>query len=118
MRKMFSGCNELEFLDLSEFNTANVTDMEGMFNKCNKLKEIKGISNFNTSKVTKMNSMFKLCNALEYLDLSNYYTHNVKRIDTVFGGCDKLKQIKGLKHFDTSNVINMNRMFIGCFEII
>ena len=38
---MFQLCNELEYLDLSNFNTSNVTDMEGMFNECHKLKEKK-----------------------------------------------------------------------------
>ena len=49
---MFHQCVELESLDLSNFNTANVTDMEGMFSKCTKLKEIKGLNNFITSKIS------------------------------------------------------------------
>ena len=39
---MFSQCNELEYLDLSNWNTSNVTNMEIMFNECYKLKKIKG----------------------------------------------------------------------------
>ena len=35
---MFNECNELELLDLSNFNTTNVTDMEGMFNQCHQLR--------------------------------------------------------------------------------
>ena len=46
---MFQGCQELENLDLSNFNTTKVTDMGFMFNKCNKSKEIKGINRFNTN---------------------------------------------------------------------
>ena len=38
MKAMFNFCGELEYLDLSNFNTSSVEDMEGMFNKCNKLK--------------------------------------------------------------------------------
>ena len=45
MSTMFQGCNELEYLNLSNFNTSNVLDMGWMFNKCFKLKEIKGIEN-------------------------------------------------------------------------
>ena len=35
---MFYLCNELEYLDLSNFDTSNVTDMRLMFKDCNKLK--------------------------------------------------------------------------------
>ena len=41
MKAMFQFCTELEYLDLSTFNTFNVQDMGWMFNKCYKLKEIK-----------------------------------------------------------------------------
>ena len=74
---MFQECNELEYLDLSNFNTINVTDMSYLFNKCHKLKKIKGINNFNTINVTDMSGMFQACNELEYLDLSNFNTFNV-----------------------------------------
>ena len=43
MSCLFYGCKELEKLDLSKYETLKVTDMYGMFGKCNKLKEIKGI---------------------------------------------------------------------------
>ena len=45
---MFQLCGELEYLDVSDFDTSNVTNMENMLLGCNKLKEIKGINNFNT----------------------------------------------------------------------
>ena len=35
---MFQECNELESLNLSNFNTSKVKDISFMFNKCNKLK--------------------------------------------------------------------------------
>ena len=62
MDSMFNQCNELENLDLSNFDTSNVNDMGFMFNKCCILKEIKGINNFNTCQVTNMKSMFNQCN--------------------------------------------------------
>ena len=74
MNAVFQACYELEYLDLSNFNTSNVTDMSWMFNECYKLKEIKGIHKFITNKVTNMQSMFQKCYELEYLDLSNFDT--------------------------------------------
>ena len=72
MKKMFRNCNELEYLDVSNFNTINVADMSGMFNHCIALQEIEGINNFNTINVTNMKFMFQDCNELEYLDLTNF----------------------------------------------
>ena len=38
MNSIFDGCNELEYLDLSNFDTSNVTNMVWMFADCFKLK--------------------------------------------------------------------------------
>ena len=48
MRSMFYNCNSLTSLDLSNFNTQNVTDMSYMFSNCNSLifKIIKIINNY------------------------------------------------------------------------
>ena len=51
--------------------------MQWMFNTCNELKEIKGLTNFNTAKVHSMKGMFEECDTLEKLDLSSFDTHNV-----------------------------------------
>ena len=39
MKEMFCDCNSLTDLDLSNFNTQNVTDMNEMFSYCNSLKK-------------------------------------------------------------------------------
>ena len=38
MSGMFSNCNSLTILDLSNFNTQNVINMSGMLFNCNSLK--------------------------------------------------------------------------------
>jgi len=48
---MFYGCSALKELNLSNFNTNNVTDMEGMFSWCSSLKEL-NLFNFNTNNAT------------------------------------------------------------------
>ena len=78
MKVMFGDCRELEYLDLSNFNTSHVTDMSGMFLGCNKLKQIKGINNFITINVENLFAMFHQCGNLEYLDLSKFNTSKVK----------------------------------------
>ena len=111
---MFYECSLMEELNLSNFDSSNVIDMEAMFNECHKLKEIKRINNFNTSKVTNMNAMFQECYELEYLDLSNFDTSNVTDMEAMFNNCHKLKEIKGISNFDISNLKNKNNIFNGC----
>ena len=54
---MFNGCNSLTNIDLSNFNTQNVTNMYSMFCGCNSLTTI-DLSNFNTQNLTNMAGMF------------------------------------------------------------
>ena len=77
------------FLDLSNFNTSKVTNMSFMFNKCRKLKEIKGINKFNTCNVSNMAGMFQECNELESLDLSNFKTSKVIVMYQIWQECFK-----------------------------
>ena len=60
MECMFSGCSSLKQLNLSNFNTNNVTDMVGMFSGCSSLEEL-NLSNFNTKNVTNMECMLSGC---------------------------------------------------------
>ena len=57
---MFYGCSSLKELNLSNFNTNNVTNMGYMFYGCSALKEL-NLSNFNTDNVTYMEGMFRGC---------------------------------------------------------
>ena len=117
IKGIFSFCPELEYLDLSNFDTSNVINMREMFYKCEKLKEIKGLNEFDTNDVTNMGAMFASCPELEYLDLSNFDTSNVTIMNSMFSGCKRLKEIKGLNHFNTNKVTDMNGMFLSCSEI-
>ena len=103
---------ELEYLELSNFDTSNVTDMIGIFNECHKLKEIKGINKFITNKVTNMKSMFAACYELEYLELTNFNTSNVTDMSWMFGDCNKLKYLN-VSNFkingETKNMLKFNK---------
>ena len=105
---MFSGC-EAQTLDLSNFDTSNVTNMEHMFWRC-KAQNL-DLSNLNTSNTTTMQGMFIGCEA-QTLDLSNFDTSNVTNMEGMFGWC--LAQNINLSSFDTSNVTTMNSMFSWC----
>ena len=117
MKGMFEGCFELEYLDLTNFNTSNATDMSCMFKYCKKLKEIKNINNFKTPNSNNFNQMFFECKELESLNLSNFDTSNITDMPRMFYGCIKLKEIKGIDKFNTSKVTTMNSMLDECNEL-
>ena len=117
MTAMFQNCNEMEYLDLSDFDTSNATEMGGMFMQCYKLKEIKGINKFNTSNVNSLKGTFQNCREMEYLDLSNFDTSKVIDMRWTFNGCFNLKEIKGINKFNTSNVNSLKGTFQNCSEM-
>ena len=99
MTGMFQACIEIISLDLSNFDTSKVNNMEGMFYECARLKTIKGIEKFNTEKVINMNRIFQECNEMELLDLSNFDTSKVTNMAFMFNKCHMIKEIKGFKKF-------------------
>ena len=64
MGGMFHSCSSLINLDLSNFNTQNVTEMGGMFCNCKSLISL-DLSIFNTEKVNDMSYMFHSYNSLK-----------------------------------------------------
>ena len=74
--KFREGCSSLKELNLSNFNTYNVINMNKMFERCSSLKEI-NLSNFNTNNVIDMSCMFSYCLSLRKINLSNFNTNNV-----------------------------------------
>ena len=104
-------------IDLSSFNTSNVTNMSYMFGECGFLTNI-NLSGFNTSKVTNMSAMFKGCDVLTKLDLSKFKTSKVAYMNEMFSNCTSLKSLKVSDlNFNTVNVINMKRMFYNCSSL-
>ena len=61
--RTFSNCNSLTSIDLSVFDTSQVSEMQYLFNNCNSLLYL-NISNFITSEVYSMEYMFYSCTSL------------------------------------------------------
>ena len=62
--------------------------MEDMFYKCSSFKEL-DLSNFNTNNVTNMKSMFSECRSLKDLNIFNFITNNFKQMEYMFRGCSR-----------------------------
>ena len=111
MSCMFSSTNSLWKLDLSNFDTHNVTNMEAMFFMG--VVDNLDLSSFDTSNVTNMRSMFTFCSSNK-IDLSGFDTSKVTNMNSMFYDTRSLYKIVGLNDFDTSNVTNMGNMFYNC----
>ena len=114
MRGMFFNCPNLSSLDLTNFSTGNVTDMNSMFGYC-QLSSL-DLTSFNTANVTNMYHMFFGCSALKSLDLTNFNTANVGDMDFMFQGCSALTTIYASEMFVTDQVEG-NDMFKYCTNL-
>ncbi|WP_125568848.1 BspA family leucine-rich repeat surface protein [Companilactobacillus insicii] len=135
---MFSNMKKLKHLNLSNWNTSNVTDMSQTFYFCERLTELDGLKNWDTSKVTNMTGtfygntmnnnlhdvegwdtsqvkdmsfLFDYCLNLDYIDLTNWDTSQVRKMNNMFSHMNKITKIIGIEKLNTSNVTNMHSMF-------
>ena len=93
--------------------------MGAMFFNCKSLKKL-DVTNFNTSNVTDMGGMFWDCESLTELDLSSFDTSNVITTGGNYGMLSylKLKTIYVSELWDMSNVTNSKNMFLGSTSLV
>jgi len=115
MSEMFTGCSKLTNIDFSSFDTQNVTNMSNMFDNCYNLTNI-DLSSFDIQNVNNMCCMFSDCSKLTNIDLSSFNTKKVTNIEGMFFDCLNLTNID-LSSFDTQNVTNMSDMFDNCSKL-
>ena len=113
--KMFYQCDKIIEINLSKFNTSQVTDMSNMFAWCGLLSSL-DISNIDTSKVINMGYIFYRCTDLNSLNLSNFNTLKVNNSALMFA--ESAFIYLNLSSFDMTNVRAINRMFYGSIEYV
>ena len=114
-KKMFLKCDHILSIDLSNFDSSEVTDTSLMFINCFSLEEI-NFGNFKTTKVANMEGMFECCANLKSLDLSSFDTSNVENMNSMFTVCASLKELNVL-NFNTEKVKDMNSIFAGVINL-
>lgn len=118
MSGMFSYCGQLTSITFGEnFDTSAVTDMTSMFENCQNLQAI-DLSGFNTGNVTSMAGMFKWCYVLggtdSGLDISGFDTSKVTTMKEMFA-CDRqMRRLTVGNGFSTGSVTDMGEMFREC----
>ena len=77
---------KFKYIDISDWDVSNVTDMRSMFFKCKELKSVGDLSKWDVSNVTDMAYMFCYCKNFNQ-DLSDWDVSNVINMGGMFDGC-------------------------------
>jgi len=97
-------------------DTSDVIHMNNMF-KASLFTSL-DVSNFDTSNVTTIRSMFHELPSLTSIDISNFNTSNITEMHYLFYNCDNLKYIKMPDDIDTTKPsANMNSIFRECSSL-
>ena len=104
-----------EIRNIENLDTSNVESMDGMFSMCLNIEEL-DLSSWDTSNVTNMNSLFYCYNnqipAFKSINVSGWDTSNVTIMTSMFYGCSQLTSLD-IRNFNMSKVSNVSSMFNG-----
>jgi len=112
---LFNECKYIKYINLYNFDTSNVTNMESMFWGCESLTDI-NLSKSITKNVKNYSYMFAGCISLQNLDLSSFNTQNALTMRNMFDSCNSLKHLD-LQNFNTEKTTDCYQMFINCKEL-
>ena len=84
---------QFKYIDISDWDVSNVTNMPAMFFNCEKLESVGDISKWDVSKVTNMAYMFAFCKKFNQ-DLSSWDVSNVRFKTYTFDKCPIKKEYK------------------------
>ncbi len=115
---MFFGCSRLDNLILPKpMDLSGATNLNAMFSGCAALETL-DLSNWNTPQVTQIAGMFYGAAKLKSLDLSRLDTSSVTNFSNMFNGCSALETILISSKWDTANAIKSTNMFAGCTSLV
>lgn len=110
---MFYLCENLSELNLTGFDSSNITNMEAMF-AWSGMTQL-DLSMLDTSKVTTMYGMFRGC-SLTSLDLSTFDTSNVTTMADMFHRCENLTSLN-LSGWNTGKVTSLKEFVRECRKL-
>ena len=102
---------KFKYIDISDWDVSNVTDMTSMFDGCEELESVGDISKWDVSSVTDMSYMFAFCKSFNQ-DLSCLDVSKVNSMIHMFFDCKKFNQ--DISNWDVSNVTVTYGIFYHC----
>lgn len=100
--------------DFYEIRTNGGTNYNNLFRDYNGTSL--DIGNWDTSKVTNMESMFYNCSNLTSLDIGNWDVRNVESLYNFFYDCKKL-EVVDMSNWETNNLENTSGLFSNCISL-
>jgi len=88
-----SDLTNLEYVDVSDWDVSQISEMDGIFGRAKSLEEIVGLDTWDLSTITNIGNMFEECTNLVSLDLSTWDVSNVSKIADFCYHCDSLKTV-------------------------
>ena len=83
IKSLFSGCKNLNSLDLSFMDISHITNMDFMFYNSENLKYL-NISSFDTSSINSMISTFDGCISLNYINIGSFIENDTLNLTNIF----------------------------------
>lgn len=116
---LFNGCRGLKDIRaLEKWNVSNATSFGQMFMSCTSLEDISALQNWNTAKVQNMSQMFCQCKKLTSIDaLQNWNTANLGGIWGMFDHCTSITNVNALENWNVSNVASFSELFNNCEKL-
>ena len=93
---------QFKYIDISDWDVSNVTNMSYMFYVCKELKSVGDISKWDVSKVINMSFMFTGCKKFNQ-DISKWDVSSVTDMSYMFYGCENFNQ--DISGWDISKVL-------------
>ena len=111
---MFSRCSRMKKIDLSNFDTSNLTKARGMLQDCTNLEAVKFFDS-PIEKVTGMIAFFSSCRKMKNFFLSNFNKEMTVNMKEFFYGCEELETVD-LSNFK-AKIISGENMFCECLKL-
>ena len=112
MRSMFSGCTSLISIDLTNFKTSKLKNINFLFYECSSLISV-NLSNWYTQNLVHMKYIFSKCPKIQFIDVSpftnyEFYQNLLNEIPknvTLKVHKDYKEKIKGFNNFMDSIIV-------------
>ena len=112
----YSSRSEVENVEIAGTVKGNAK-MSGLFNGMDNLVSVIGLENLNTADVTDMEYLFNGCKKLRELDLSGFNTASLQNAKQMFNGCESLEAIYAGGNWNTENILYYSDIFTGCTSL-